>query len=99
MDFRADMMRDQPDDAFAVLRREPLAGLGQSLGQPVDPDLPVRVQHYLDDRRVLQEVRDRRAKRGAQHARTAPDGILFVLDGGHVVPVPPGYRIAIPGWG
>jgi hypothetical protein len=35
--FRANMMRDEADDAFAIGRREPLSRIGQPFGQTIDP--------------------------------------------------------------
>jgi hypothetical protein len=67
------MVGDQPDDALAVGRRQSLTRIGQTLGEPVDPEPPVRVEHHLDDRRVFQETGDCRAEGGAQHARAAKD--------------------------
>lgn len=70
MNLSADMMGHQPDDALTIGGREPLPCIGQALRQTVDPDATVRVQHHLDNTRVLEKPRDRRAERGAQHART-----------------------------
>jgi hypothetical protein len=55
MDFGADMVRDQPHDAFAIGGREPLTRVGQPFGQTVDPDATVGVQHHLDDRGIFQK--------------------------------------------
>jgi hypothetical protein len=43
----------------------------QALGEPVDPQPPIRVQHHLDDRFVFEIARDGRAERRAQHPRAA----------------------------
>ena len=69
MDLGADMMGDEPDDPFAVGRREPLAGIREAARQPVDPEPAVGIEHHLDDRRVFELGGDRRSERGAQHAR------------------------------
>ena len=37
MDFGTDMMGNQPDDALAVSRRQPLSGILESALEPVDP--------------------------------------------------------------
>jgi hypothetical protein len=79
MDLRADMVGDQTDDAFAVFRRQALARIGEALGEAVDPEPSVRVQHHLNDARVFQEGRDGRAKRGAQHSRAARDPFRIVM--------------------
>ena len=55
MDFDADMVGDQPHDALTVSGGQYFARIGQPFGQPVHPDASVRVQHDLDDRRVLQQ--------------------------------------------
>ena len=54
----ADMVGDQAHDALAIGGRQDFAGVGQSFGEPVDPDAPVRVQHHLDDGGVLQKPGD-----------------------------------------
>jgi hypothetical protein len=41
MNLGADMMRDQPDDAFAIGGGQHLARIGQPFGEPVDPEPPV----------------------------------------------------------
>ena len=71
MDLRADMVRDETDDALSVRGGEALARVGQPAGQPVDPEPPVGVQHNLDDVRVFEEGGDRRSEGRAQHARAA----------------------------
>ena len=38
MNLRADMMRDQTDDAFAVDRRQSLARISQPFGETINPD-------------------------------------------------------------
>ena len=73
MDLGADMVRDEPDDPFAVGRRQPLARIGKPARQPIDPEPPVGVEHHLDDAGVFEERGDRRPERGAQHARAARD--------------------------
>ena len=73
MDLGADMVGDEPNDPFAVGRRQPLSRIGEPARQPVDPEPPVGVQHHLDDAWVFEEGGDRRSERGAQHARAARD--------------------------
>ncbi len=57
MNLGADMMRDQAHDALAVGRDRRLAGIGQALRQPVDPEPPIGVEHHLDDRGIFQKAR------------------------------------------
>ena len=47
------------------------AGLFEAAREAVDPDMPIGVEHHLDDRAVFEEPGDGRTKRGAQHARAA----------------------------
>jgi hypothetical protein len=67
------MMGDEADDPFAVGWRQPCARVRQPIGQPVDPDASIRIEHDLDNRRVFKPRGDRRPQRGAQHARAARD--------------------------
>ncbi len=99
MDLGTDVVRDQPDDAFAIGRRQTLAGVGQPFGQPIHPDPPVRVQHHFDDGGVLQQGRQDRPERGAQHPRAAISRCLPVVDACHPVPDLPGRCVVLPGWG
>ena len=87
MNLRADMMRDQPHDAFAIGGGQAFARVGKPFGQPVHPKATVRVQHYLDHGRVFEQPGNGGAERGAQHARAARDGFRFLVVGGHVGPV------------
>lgn len=50
MDFGADMVRDEANDALAVGGRQPFTRVGESLRQAVDPEPPIGVEHHLDDR-------------------------------------------------
>ena len=50
-----------------------LAGIGEALAQPVDPEPPVRVEHHLDDGRIFEQAGDGGPERRAQHARAARD--------------------------
>ena len=67
------VMRDEADDALAVRGRQPFSGVGEPLGQPVDPEPPVGIEHHLDDRRVFQESGDGGTEGRAQHARASQD--------------------------
>ena len=71
MHLRADMMGDEAHDPLAVRGRETLTRIGQSFGQPIDPQPAIGIEHHLDDARVFEPGGDRRTERGAQHARTA----------------------------
>ena len=73
--------------AFAWAGGQALARIGKPLGQTVDPQPPVRVQHHLDHGRIFQKPRNGRPERGPQHARTALDRFRSVMVGGHVGPV------------
>jgi len=86
MNLGADMMRDKSQDAFAIARRQTLSGIGKSTRQPVDPEPTVGVEHNLDDRWVFKPERDRRAKRGAQHARATRRRLLIELVDCHLRP-------------
>ena len=86
MHLRADMVRDQPHDAFAIGGGQTLARIGQPFGQAVDPQPPVRVQHHLDHGRVFEQPGNGGAERGAQHARAARNGFRSLVVGGHVGP-------------
>ena len=86
MDLGTDVMRDEPDDSFAIGGRQRLARIGQTFGQPVDPDAPVRVQHHFDHGRVFEQPGDGRAERRAQHSRAALARFRSVVCGGHLRP-------------
>ena len=74
VDLGPDMVSDQAHDALAVVRRESLAGVGQTLGQPIDPEPSVGVEHDLDHARVFQPAGDVGAQSRAQHACAAGEG-------------------------
>ena len=86
MDLDADMVSDQPNDAFGVGSRDAEAGVLQSARETIDPEPAVGVQHDFGDGRIFEITRDRRAKRGAQHARAASVGFRSEGDGRHVEP-------------
>ena len=71
MRLNTDMMGDQANDPFAVMRRQSFTRLRQTAGQPVDPEPPIGIQHHFDDGRVFQPLRNGWSERGAQHARAA----------------------------
>jgi hypothetical protein len=58
MDFCADMVRDQTDDALAVSGGELYACVGEAIAQPVDPKTSVRIEHDLDNGRVFEPCCD-----------------------------------------
>lgn len=65
MDFGADMMRDQANDAFGIRRRDPVAGVLKSDGEAINPETAVGIEHDLDDAWIFQMCSDQRAERGA----------------------------------
>ena len=71
MNFGADMMRDETDDAFAIGCTQPCAAIRKASTQAVDPEAAVRIEHDLDDLRVGKPAGDRRSECGLQHARAA----------------------------
>ena len=71
MNLGADMVRDKPQDAFPIARRQTLSSIEKSTCEPIDPEPAIGVEHHLDDGSVFEPERDGRAKRGAQHARAA----------------------------
>lgn len=87
MNLGADMVRDESNDALAIGRRQPFTRVGESFGEPVDPEPPIGVEHHLDDKRVFQELGDRRSEGRAQHACAAKDYLRFLVSGRHFVPV------------
>src|SRR5258708_3736405 len=86
MHLGADMMRNKPHNAFAVTRRQTLAGIDQSTGQPIDPEPAVGVEHYLDDCGILQPERNTRTKCCAQHARATRRRLLIEMVDSHLCP-------------
>jgi len=86
MDLGADMVGDEADDALAVRRRQPLAGVGEAVAEPVDPQPPVGVQHYLEDGRVREPGGDVRPERSPEHAGAALDRFGLERVDGHTRP-------------
>ena len=84
MDLDADVMGDKPDDALRIPGRNSAAGVLQTSRQAINPEPAVGIEHHFDDARVLKVSGDRRAKRGAQHARAAGEGFRSEGDGRHV---------------
>jgi hypothetical protein len=81
------VVRDQANDALAIGRRQSFTRIEESLGQAVDLEPPIGVEHHLDDRGIFQKLGDRRPEGRAQHARAAKDRLRFLVSGRHVVPV------------
>ena len=75
MDFDADVMGDEPHDAFCIGCRNALTCVLQTARQPVNPEATVGVEHDFDDRSIFEIASDRRSKRGAQHTRAAREGL------------------------
>jgi hypothetical protein len=67
----ANMMRDQPDDAFPVGSGQAFVGFRQTLREPINPQPTVRIEHHLDDRGIFKVARDGWTECRAQHPRTA----------------------------
>ena len=65
--------------AFAIRGRQLLTCIGQSFGQAIDPDAPVRIQHHLDDGGVFQKACNGGTERRAQHPRAALDRLWFLV--------------------
>ena len=86
MNLGADMVRDKPQDAFAISRRQTLSRIRKSTREPIDPEPTVGVEHDLNDGRVFKPECDRRAKRGAQHARATRRRLLIELVDCHLRP-------------
>jgi hypothetical protein len=81
-----DMVGDQADDAFAIGRRKSLAGIGDASAQPIHPQSPIRIEHHLDDRWIVEPARDGRAERGTQHPGTSSTGFGTDRQDGHALP-------------
>src|SRR5579863_2532392 len=86
MNLSADMVRNKPQNAFAIARRQTLSGIGKSTRQSIDPEPAVGVEHDLNDGSVFKPERDRRAKRGAQHARATGCCLLIEMMDRHFRP-------------
>ena len=86
MDLGANMVGNQPDDALAVSGGHYVAGISQAFAEPVDPEPPVWIEHYLDDGGVFEPSRNRRSKRRAQHPRTARCCFRPDRDNAHIQP-------------
>ena len=71
MNFHTDMEGQKPHDTFGVHWRNVYGGIFEAAGQTIDPETPVRIEHHLHDRGVLEKTRDGRTERGAQHSRAA----------------------------
>jgi len=80
------MVRDEADDALAVGRAQPLAGIGEPVPKPVDPEPTVGVEHHHDDGRVFEPTRNMRPERRPEHAEAALDCFRFERVDGHLRP-------------
>jgi len=87
MDLSPDMVRDQPDDPFAIGGRHPAPRIGNPRSQPVDPEPTVGIEHDLDDRRIIEPKRDLWSKCRAQHARTTRGCFGPDRDDAHEMPL------------
>ena len=71
MNLGADMVRDNPNDPFAILRRKPCARILKPRRQPIEPEPAVWIEHDFDDALIIEPCRDLHAQRRAQHPRAA----------------------------
>lgn len=71
MDIDADMMGDQADDALAIRVGNAMIGFAKAFGKTIYPQSSIRIEHNLDNLRVVKVLGDDRTQRCAQHARTA----------------------------
>src|SRR5258708_13382331 len=71
MHLGADMVGNETHDAFAVGGRQSLPSVSKALGQAIDPQTAIRVEHDLDNGWVFQPGGDRRSHRRAQHTDAA----------------------------
>ena len=67
-------------------RRQTLSGIDEPTREPIDPEPTVGVEHDLNDGSVFEPKRDRRAKRGAQHARATRRRLLIEMVDCHFRP-------------
>ena len=86
MNLDADMVRDEPHDAFGVGGRDAAPGVLETARQPIDPEPTVGIEHHLDDARIFEIAGNRRPERGAQHARAAGEGFGPERNRRHVEP-------------
>ena len=86
MNFDADMVGDEPHDAFGVGGRDAEARVLEAARQPVDPEPAVGIEHHLDDGRIFEKARDRWSERRAQHACAARESFRSERDRRHVAP-------------
>src|SRR5208337_1521067 len=82
----ANMMRDEPHDAFGVGWRDAETSVLEAARQPVDPKPAVWIQHHLDDAWIFEKTGNRLSQRGAQHARAAGESFGSERDRRHVEP-------------
>jgi hypothetical protein len=67
------MVRNQAHDSLGVGRAEAAAGVLEPAGEPINPEMPVRIEHDLDDAGIFEITGDRRSECGTQHARAAQE--------------------------
>jgi hypothetical protein len=71
MDFDANMVCNQSNNALAIRVGNAMIGRAKPFGQTIYPQSPIRIEHDLDDLRIVKVFGDGPAKRGAQHAAAA----------------------------
>ena len=86
MNLGADMVRNQPHNPLAIIRRQTLSGIDEPAREPIYPKPAIGVEHHLDDGSVFEPERDGWAKRGAQHARAARHNLLIEMVDCHFRP-------------
>jgi hypothetical protein len=80
VNFGADVMGDQSDNAFPVGGGQTLTGIRQAARKPVDPQPTIGVEQHLNDVRIVQKTCDPSAERCAQHARRARSPLIHEMD-------------------
>jgi hypothetical protein len=94
MNLSTHMMCNKPHNPLAIVRRQPLSGIDEAAGEPIDPEPAIGVEHHLDDRSVFEPKRDGRSERGAQHAGAARRRLLIEMMDCHFGPQAWRLRIA-----
>jgi hypothetical protein len=74
MHLRTHMMRDKANYTLAIRGREPLPSVGETIGQAIDPQPAIGIEHDLNDGRVIEPGRDCRTKGRTKHPRAARGG-------------------------
>src|SRR3546814_9007434 len=96
MDFDPQVARHQPDDPLDLGRLEPLTGIDPALAEPVETQAAIRIDHHLDDRRVVERGADRRPHGGAQHGPLARPALGMAVVAAHGPPSSATYRASSP---